>query len=65
MHDCDAEKLSLVIRNIDTVKIVSSIAILENKYVIKEYIKKMLTTEANWSKVYKLNPLCSHSHLRV
>ena len=25
----------------------------------------MLTTEANWSKVYKLNPLCSHSHLCV
>ena len=25
----------------------------------------MLTSEANWSKVYKLNPLCSHSHLCV
>ena len=25
----------------------------------------MLTTEANWSKVYKFNPLCSHSHLCV
>ena len=27
--------------------------------------KKMLTTEANWSEVYKLNPRCSHSHLCV
>ena len=42
-------------------KILSSIASLENKYLIKQ----MLTTEANWSKVYKLNPLCSYSHLCV
>ncbi len=51
-------------------KILSSIASLEInlKIIINNWIKKkkkMLTTEANWSKVYKLNPLCSHSHLCV